>query len=73
LPETFTNVLEYRVVLLEAAGFIATLQKRQGLMVACLEEIAYRQGWINAEQVMELAHPLSKTGYGQYLVSMIHG
>ena len=59
--------------LLEAAGFIATLQKRQGLMVACPEEIAYRQGWINAEQVMELAHPLSKTGYGQYLVSMLHG
>jgi glucose-1-phosphate thymidylyltransferase len=59
--------------LLEAAGFIATLQKRQGLMVACPEEIAYRQGWINAEQVTELAHPLSKTGYGQYLVSMLHG
>ena len=59
--------------LLEAAGFIATLQKRQGLMVACPEEIAYRQGWINAEKVMELAHPLSKTGYGQYLVSMLHG
>lgn len=59
--------------LLEAAGFIATLQKRQGLMVACPEEIAYRQGWINADQVMELAHPLSKTGYGQYLVSMLNG
>jgi glucose-1-phosphate thymidylyltransferase len=59
--------------LLEAAGFIATLQKRQGLMVACPEEVAYRQGWINAEQVMELAHPLSKTGYGKYLVSMLDG
>ena len=59
--------------LLEAAGFIATLQKRQGLMVACPEEIAYRQGWIDAEQVMALAHPLNKTGYGQYLVSMLQG
>ena len=59
--------------LLEAAGFIATLQKRQGLMVACPEEVAYRQGWIDAEQVMALAHPLNKTGYGQYLVSMLQG
>ncbi len=47
----------------EAAGFIATLQKRQGLMVACPEEIAYRQGWIDAEQVMDLANHLSKTDY----------
>jgi glucose-1-phosphate thymidylyltransferase len=59
--------------LLEAASFIATLQKRQGLMVACPEEIAYRQGWIDAEQVMALAHPLSKTGYGQYLINMLQG
>ncbi len=59
--------------LLEAAGFIATLQKRQGLMVACPEEIAYRQGWIDAEQVMALASPLNKTSYGQYLVGMLHG
>lgn len=59
--------------LLEAAGFIATLQKRQGLMIACPEEIAYRLGWINAEQVMALAYPLSKTGYGQYLISMLQG
>jgi glucose-1-phosphate thymidylyltransferase len=59
--------------LLEAASFIATLQKRQGLMVSCPEEIAYRQGWINAEQVMALAHKLSKTAYGQYLLSMLRG
>ena len=57
--------------LLEAAGFIATLQKRQGLMVACPEEIAYAQGWINAEQLERLAQPLKKTGYGQYLLSLL--
>ena len=53
--------------LLDAAGFIATLQKRQGLMVACPEEIAYRQGWISAEDVLELASPLKKNAYGHYL------
>jgi glucose-1-phosphate thymidylyltransferase len=53
--------------LLDAAGFIATLQKRQGLMVACPEEIAYRQGWISAETVQKVASQLSKNSYGQYL------
>ena len=53
--------------LLDAAGFIATLQKRQGLMVACPEEIAYRQGWISAEVVQKVAAQLSKNSYGQYL------
>ena len=53
--------------LLDAAGFIATLQKRQGLMVACPEEIAYRQGWISAEAVDKVAMQLSKNSYGQYL------
>ena len=53
--------------LLDAAGFIATLQKRQGLMVACPEEIAYRQGWINADTVQQVAAQLSKNSYGQYL------
>jgi len=53
--------------LLDAAGFIATLQKRQGLMVACPEEIAYRQGWITAELVQKVATQLSKNSYGQYL------
>jgi glucose-1-phosphate thymidylyltransferase len=53
--------------LLEASQFIATLEKRQGLKVACPEEIAFRQKWISAEQLEQLAAPLSKNGYGQYL------
>lgn len=57
--------------LLEAGSFIATLQKRQGLQVACPEEIAFRNGWIDAEQVMRLAKPLVKNGYGQYLLNLI--
>jgi glucose-1-phosphate thymidylyltransferase len=57
--------------LLDAAGFIATLQKRQGLMVACPEEISYRQGWISAEHVLKLAVPLKKNAYGQYLEKML--
>ena len=57
--------------LLEAASFIATLQKRQGLMVACPEEIALINKWINAEQIAKLAKPLSKNAYGQYLLSLI--
>lgn len=57
--------------LLEAASFISTLQKRQGLQVACPEEIAFRQGWINAEQLAALADPLKKNGYGQYLLSLL--
>jgi glucose-1-phosphate thymidylyltransferase len=57
--------------LLDAAGFIATLQKRQGLMVACPEEIAYRQGWISTEHVLKLAAPLKKNAYGQYLEKML--
>lgn len=57
--------------LLEGASFIATLQKRQGLQVACPEEIAYRQGWISAEQLRQLADPLKKNGYGQYLLNLL--
>ncbi|PIQ13037.1 MAG: glucose-1-phosphate thymidylyltransferase [Hydrogenophilales bacterium CG_4_10_14_3_um_filter_58_23] len=57
--------------LLEAASFIATLQKRQGLMVACPEEIAFAQQWIDAAKVLELAAPLSKNGYGHYLLSLL--
>jgi glucose-1-phosphate thymidylyltransferase len=57
--------------LLEAASFIATLQKRQGLQVACPEEIAFRQGWINAERLAALADPLKKNGYGQYLLNLL--
>jgi glucose-1-phosphate thymidylyltransferase len=58
--------------LLDAAGFIATLQKRQGLMVACPEEIAYRQGWISVEDVLKVAAQLSKNSYGQYLSKILN-
>jgi glucose-1-phosphate thymidylyltransferase len=58
--------------LLDAAGFIATLQKRQGLMVACPEEIAYRQGWISSEVVQQVAAQLSKNSYGQYLNKILY-
>ena len=57
--------------LLEAASFIATLQKRQGLQVACPEEIAYRQAWIGAAELEKLASPLSKNGYGHYLLNLL--
>ena len=57
--------------LLEAANFVKTIQSRQGVMVACLEEIAYRNGWISKEKVLELAKPLMKSKYGEYLVGMI--
>jgi len=57
--------------LIEAATFIATLQKRQGLVVACPEEIAYRQSWIDAEQLQALAKPLAKNGYGKYLLNIL--
>jgi glucose-1-phosphate thymidylyltransferase len=58
--------------LLEAGQFIATLEKRQGLKVACPEEIAYRRGWIDAAQLERLAAPLLKNGYGQYLQKVLH-
>ena len=57
--------------LLQASQFIATLEHRQGLKVACPEEIAYRQGWINAAQLQKLATPLAKNGYGQYLLRLL--
>ena len=57
--------------LIEAANFIQTIQHRQGLSVACPEEIAYIKGWISAEKVLALAEPLKKTGYGQYLIELI--
>ncbi|MFZ7337179.1 glucose-1-phosphate thymidylyltransferase RfbA [Comamonas jiangduensis] len=59
--------------LLEAGQFIATLEQRQGLKVACPEEIAYRAGWIDAGQVEKLAQPLLKNGYGQYLMQVLKG
>jgi glucose-1-phosphate thymidylyltransferase len=57
--------------LLEAGQFIATIEKRQGLKVACPEEIAFRQGWITTEQLEALAHPLAGNGYGQYLLRLL--
>jgi glucose-1-phosphate thymidylyltransferase len=57
--------------LIEAATFIATLQKRQGLVVACPEEIAYRRQWIDGEQLLALAKPLAKNAYGQYLQNIL--
>ena len=57
--------------LLEASQFIATLEKRQGLKVACPEEIAWRAGWIDADQVRALAEPMRKNGYGQYLLGLV--
>jgi glucose-1-phosphate thymidylyltransferase len=57
--------------LLEASSFIQTIEKRQGLKVACLEEIAYEEGFISAEKVLELAKPLAKSGYGQYLIKRV--
>ena len=55
----------------EAASFIATLQKRQGLMVSCPEEIAYAMGWIDAAQLEKIARPLAKNAYGQYLLNLL--
>ena len=57
--------------LIEASNFIATIEERQGLKVSCPEEIAYRKGFISAEEVLQLAAPLSKNAYGQYLIRMI--
>jgi len=56
--------------LLEASTFIETLEKRQGLKIACIEEIAYRIGYISAEQVCRLAQPMQKNGYGKYLIEI---
>lgn len=56
--------------MLEAASFIATIQKRQNLKVACLEEIAFRMGYINQERLLELAQPMKKNDYGQYLIRL---
>jgi glucose-1-phosphate thymidylyltransferase len=59
--------------LLEASHFIQTLEERQGLKVACPEEVAWRNGWIGDEQLMRLAQPLGKSSYGQYLTSLVNG
>ena len=57
--------------LLEAGEFIATVEKRQGLKIACVEEIAYSLGYINKEQLIRLAEPFKKNGYGQYLLNLV--
>ena len=57
--------------LLDAASFISTLQKRQGLQVCCPEELAFAQKWIDAAQIQKLAAPLAKNGYGQYLLGLL--
>jgi glucose-1-phosphate thymidylyltransferase len=59
--------------LAEATNFISTIEKRQGIKIACPEEIAYNNGWIDAEKVMQLAQPIAKNGYGQYLISLVKG
>ncbi|MEG0353628.1 MAG: glucose-1-phosphate thymidylyltransferase RfbA [Niameybacter sp.] len=56
--------------LTEASSFVQAVQKRQGLYVACLEEISYKQGWINKEQLLSLAEPMAKTEYGQYMIAI---
>jgi glucose-1-phosphate thymidylyltransferase len=57
--------------LLESSTFIEVIERRQGLKVACIEEIAFEQGYINKEQLIELAQPLSKNQYGQYLLRRV--
>jgi len=57
--------------LLDASEFVSTIQRRQGFMIACLEEIAYQQGWITADQVLESARALGKTEYGKYLKDLV--
>ena len=57
--------------LLAAANFISTIEKRQGLKVNCPEEVAYRNGWLSEEKLREIAQPLRKSGYGEYLLNLI--
>jgi glucose-1-phosphate thymidylyltransferase len=57
--------------LLDASQFIETIERRQGLKIACLEEIAYRNGYISASQLEALAKPLAKSGYGEYLLRVL--
>ena len=59
--------------LLDAADFVAAFQKRQGLYISCIEEIAYKRGFINKDQLLALAEPLLKTNYGKYLVEVANG
>lgn len=56
--------------LTEASGFVETIEKRQGLKIACLEEIAYMQGWINSDELLKIAEPMKKNQYGEYLIEL---
>lgn len=60
-------------MLIDAANFVSTFQKRQGLYISCIEEIAYKRGFINKDQLIKLAEPLMKTEYGKYLVDIANG
>ena len=60
-------------MLLQAAEFVSTFQKRQGMYISCIEEIAFKRGFINKDQLLKLAEPLMKTAYGQYLVDVANG
>ena len=57
--------------LMQASQFVQVIEQRQGIKIACIEEIAYRKGFINKEQLIEMAKPLMKSGYGEYLMSII--
>jgi glucose-1-phosphate thymidylyltransferase len=57
--------------MLEASQFIETIERRQGLKIACPEELAWRQGWIDAAALEALAQPLAKSGYGQYMLGLL--
>ena len=59
--------------LIDAGNFIRTIQLRQGLQVGCLEEIAFRNGWMDAEELLKAAQPLEKTAYGRYLIDLSKG
>ena len=59
--------------LLDASDFVSAFQKRQGLYISCIEEIAYKRGFISKEQLLKLAEPLMKTAYGQYLKDIAEG
>ena len=58
---------------MDASDFVRIIENRQGLKVGCPEEIAYKQGWISSEQLIELAKPLSKNDYGKYLIDLAKG
>jgi glucose-1-phosphate thymidylyltransferase len=57
---------------MQASQFIQVIEQRQGIKVACIEEIAWRKGFINTDQLVKLAHPLLKSGYGKYLMDLIN-